>query len=145
MKPIEKGDGPVEPEWDNFGIRRTDFRPHWKGDLVNVFSIVEPQESEEVTADFMRHCARKLAAWVLANRKKFGKKDRFQVVVGWSKSVREHGTQIIKTGGTYDELQKIASGETPVEPMKSWSVGVFKTGDREQIGAFISPGNNCRK
>ena len=134
MNPIETGDGPVEPEWDNFGICRTDFRPNWDGDYVNIFSTVEPQASEEFTAAFMRDCARKLAAWILANRKTFGKDDRFQVIVGWPKSVREHGRQVIKTGGTYEELEAVANGQTTIELMRSWSVGVFEAVGREQGG-----------
>jgi hypothetical protein len=135
MTPVETDGETIELAWDNFGIRRTDFRPHWDGDYVNVFSTVEPQASEDATADYMRDCARRLAEWILMNRDNFGKEDRFQVIIGWPKSVRETGRQVIKTGGTYEELRQIASGETPVEPRRSWSVGVFGTTDREQGNA----------
>lgn len=125
MTPIETGGETIEPMWDSFGINRIDFRPHWDGDYVNVFSTVEPQNSEEDTANFMRDCARKIADWVLVNREIFGSEDRFQIIIGWPKSVRETNRQVIKTGGTYDELLRIASGQVAVEPRKSWSVGVF--------------------
>ena len=77
MTPIETEGEPVEPTWDSFGINRIDFRPNWDGDFVNVFSTVEPQDSEESTANFIRDCTKKLAEWVLENRKNFGEEDRF--------------------------------------------------------------------
>jgi hypothetical protein len=132
MTPVETGGEAIEPAWDSFGIRRTDFRPNWNGDYVNVFSTVEPQSSEEATGTYMQDCARKLAEWVLANRDRFGVEDRFQIIVGWPTSVRETNRQAIKTGGTYDELQQIVDGQKPVELRRAWSSGVFGTNGREQ-------------
>ena len=135
MTPVETKDEPIEPAWDSFGIRRTDFRPHFDGDYVNVFSTIEPKSSEESTGEFMQDCARKLAAWVLANRDRFGEGDRFQIIVGWPESVRESNRQVIKTGGTYEELQQIVAEQKPVELRRSWSVGIFETNKREQDAA----------
>jgi len=52
MTPVEIG----EPNWESFGIRRMDFRPHFDGDLVNVFSAIKPQFTEEMTAQFIKDC-----------------------------------------------------------------------------------------
>ncbi len=135
MKPVETHDEPIEPiepAWDSFGIRRTDFRPKWEGDYVNIFTTVEPQESEEATAALMKDCARRLAAWILANKNRFGEGDRFLVIIGWPISVREGGRQVIRTGGTYEELRGVADGKTPLVFRKCWSAGVFESKDREE-------------
>lgn len=124
MTAIEIGDEATEPEWNSFGIRRIDFRPHFDGDYVNVFSTVEPMTSEETTANFMLECARKLAQWILNNRNQFGAEDRFQLIIGWPSSIRDAGRQVIKTGGTFEELENIVSGQTLIEPIRRWSAGI---------------------
>ena len=133
MTPVETHGEPFEPAWDSFGIRRTDFRPNWDGDYVNVFTTVEPQESEEATAALMKNCARRLSQWILENKKRFGEADRFLVIVGWPLSVRESGRQVIRTGGTYEELKDVADGKTPLLLKRCWSSGVFEPKDREQV------------
>ena len=126
MTPIETDGDDVDPIWETFAIRRTDFRSHWDGDYVNVFSAVPPKSSEEMTLELMRECARKLSDWILTNRDNFGAEDRFQVIIGWPKSVRETNRQVIKTGGTYEELRMIANGETILTPRRCWSGGIFE-------------------
>jgi hypothetical protein len=125
MKPVETTGTNNEPAWDSFGINRVDFRPHWNGDLVNLFSSVEPQNSESATERLMIECARSIADWVITHRDKFGTEDRFQVIVGWPKHIREAGRQTIKTGGTFEDLQKLAEDDTPIEMRRGWSNGVF--------------------
>ncbi len=126
MNAIECTDGQLDPAWDSFGISRTDFRPHWDGDLVNVFTSVGPQEDEESTAELMKDCAVEMAKWVLGNRDRFGRNDKFQIIIAWPISVRESGRHTIKTGGTYEDLQMIVSGHKTIEIRPSWSGGVFE-------------------
>jgi len=132
MIPVEIGDEVIEPNWESFGIRRMDFRPHFDGDLVNVFSAIKPQFTEEMTAQFIKGCAVKLSTWILANRERFGEGDRFQIIIGWPKSVRKSGRQVIKTGGTYEELEQIVTGEKSIELKSSWNLDVFGTNRREK-------------
>jgi hypothetical protein len=115
----------VEPAWDSFGIKRTDFRPQFDGDLVNVFSTVQPQLSKEATETYTLECAKMLVEWILKNRDRFGKKDRFLIIIGWSKSIRETNRHIIKTGGTYMELQHILDGKIDIEFRRQWSNLIF--------------------
>ena len=131
MTPVESNDEPIDPAWDNFGIRRTDFRSHCDGDYVNIFTSVEPQGSAQATAELMQDCARKLAAWILANKERFGVADRFLIIIGWSESVRRTNRQVIRTGGTYEDLENIAYGETPLLFRKCWCSGVFEPPNRE--------------
>ena len=125
MKAIETTGTNTEPAWDSFGINRVDFRPHWDGDLVNIFSSVEPLDSEFATERLMVDCARSIAEWVTDHRDRFGSDDRFQIIIGWPKSVREGGRQVIKIGGTFEDLQKINAGEHPIEMRRGWSRGLF--------------------
>jgi hypothetical protein len=134
MKAIETTGTDIEPAWNSFGINRVDFRPHWNGDLVNIFTSVEPLDSESATERMMVECTRSIADWVTCHRDRFGKDDRFQIVIGWPKSVREGGRQVIKTGGSFEDLQKITDGQQPIEMRRGWSSGVFPTEPTNELG-----------
>ena len=125
MIPVETTGTDIEPARDSFEISRIDFRPHWDGDLVNLFSVVGPLDSECATERLMTECARSIAGWVATHRDRFGSEDRFQIIVGWPKTVRETGYQTIKTGGTFDDLRRIVVGDHPIEMLRGWSSGVF--------------------
>ncbi|NOY00978.1 MAG: hypothetical protein GXP30_14815 [Verrucomicrobia bacterium] len=125
MKVFEGGALQGEPEWQSIGITRTDFRPHWDGDLVNVWSVIKPRESESETVAFVEDCVKGLAGWIFENKKKFGEEDRFQIILGWSEVLRENDRQLVKIGGFYDEIDKIAKGDTPVTFRSGWSTGIF--------------------
>ena len=125
INPIETAGTDIEPAWDAFGINRCDFRPQWDGDLVNLFSVVDKQESESTTEQFMKDCARAIAGWVGEHKAHFGAGDRFQIIIGWPKTIRATGRQTIKTGGTYIDLASIASGDAAIEMRRGWSVDVF--------------------
>ncbi len=125
MKAIETTGTDIEASWDSIGISRFDFRPHWNGDLVNLFSIVDRRDDESSTEQFMKECARSIAGWVGEHRKMFGPEDRFQVIIGWPTSVRTCERQTIKTGGSYSDLELLANGAQEIEMRPGWSVGVF--------------------
>ncbi len=125
MNPIETTGTDIETEWDSFGISRCDFRPHWNGDMVNLFSVVDMRDDESTTEQFMKDCARAIASWVGDHKSHFGTEDRFQIIIGWPKSVRTTGRQTIKTGGTFDDVSFIASGHAEIEMRRGWSLGIF--------------------
>ena len=125
MNPIETTGTDVEAAWDSFGISRCDFRPQWDGDLVNLFSVVDRRDDESATERFMKDCARSIAGWVGEHKEKFGTEDRFQIIIGWPKSVRRTGRQTIKTGGTFHDLELLADGTLGIEMRRGWSSGVF--------------------
>lgn len=130
MHPVEVTGKDSEPIWDEFGIERCDFRRHWNGDLVNLFSVVGPKGSEFDTECFMKGCARSLARWIIDHRDQFGTEDRFQLVVGWPKSVREYARQTIKIGGTFEDIRRIADGVLEVPMRRGWSAGLFTQMDQ---------------
>ncbi|MCU0796448.1 MAG: hypothetical protein MUF31_10985 [Akkermansiaceae bacterium] len=130
MIPIETTGTDIEAAWNSFGISRCDFRPQWDGDLVNLFTVVDIQQDESTTEQFMKDCARAMARWVGEHKEQFGADDRFQIMIGWPKSIRTTRRQTIKTGGTYDDLIAIATGEIEIEMRRDWSLDVFTKGDQ---------------
>lgn len=125
MNPIETTGTDSEAAWDSFGINRCDFRPQWDGDLVNLFSVVDIQKDESTTEQFMKDCARAIARWVGEHKNQFGPNDRFQIIIGWPENIRTTGRQTIKTGGTYDDLILIATGDAEIDMRPGWSLNVF--------------------
>jgi len=125
MTPIREPSAEEEPEWDSFGINATDFRPHWDGNLINVFSTIKPQQDMAQTERFAIGCARQLAGWVVSHRSQFAPGDRFQIIIGWPKSIRATARQIIKAGGNYDDLNGIASGTSEIAMHGNWTESVF--------------------
>lgn len=124
MNPIFTSNPEEEPLWDSFCVSKCDFRPHWNGVLVNLFTTLHPFESEVQTETNMKACASKIAQWVLDNKPKFSAEDRFQIIVKWPLSVRKSARQTIKVGGSYEDILLLANGEN-IEMMKSWSEEVF--------------------
>ena len=114
-----------DPEWDTIGITSTDFRPHWEGDIVNVYSCVYPNQTKSETEQLLITRTREMAAWVLAHQGEFGLGDRFQLILGWPKSIKLTGRQIIKEQGDRKILAKIADGTSPIFLYPGWDDGVF--------------------
>jgi len=125
MNPVEDTYPGTELEWDSFTIIRADFRSHWNGDLVNLFTLIQPGRTISETAAQAADCTRQIAGWVLANRERFGAEDRFQIVVGWPLSVRKIRRQIVKTGGTYEDIEAISSQRRSVPLREGWITGIF--------------------
>jgi hypothetical protein len=125
MNPVEDTYPGTEREWDSVTIVRADFRRHWKGDFVNLFTLIRPGQTITDTMAFVVDCTRQIAGWVLANRERFRPEDRFQIVVAWPLSVRKIRRQIVKTGGTYGDIEEISSQRRPVSLREGWSTGIF--------------------
>lgn len=122
MRVFENRD--AEPAWDEVSFYLCDFRPHFDGDFVNFCTIIEPQNSRQETEVFVQKCATNIAGWIEFNRGRFGAGDRFQIVVGWPKSIRKTGRQIIKAGGDWDDLERIRQGGD-LRYFRGWWTGIF--------------------
>ena len=97
----------TEPVWDAVALRGCDFRPHFDGNLYNLFTAVYPLKSKDETETKFIEIAHTITGWILENRSRFSDGDRFQIVVGWPLDVRATGRQCIKTGGTFSDLQQL--------------------------------------
>ncbi len=118
-------DDTTEPVWESVGIRGCDFRPHFDGDLHNVFTTLYPLESKAETAAKFKEIAFQIANWILNNRSRFSDGDRFQITAGWPLDVRPTGRQCIKTGGTFDDLQRLVNDRTLITIRDGWHKTVF--------------------
>ncbi len=125
MKPVEDTYPGTERQWDSFTIVRADFRRHWNGGLINLFTLVHPAQTVSETAALAEECTQQIAGWVVANREKSEPGDKFQIVVAWPLSVRKNRRQIVKTGGTYSDIEDISSKRRPVPLREGWSAGIF--------------------
>src|SRR5687768_14856972 len=61
-----------EPFWPEVGISSTDFRPHFDGNLITVFSVVWPEGTSDPTLVMLRERTRDIARWVLENSARCG-------------------------------------------------------------------------
>ena len=118
-------DDATEPVWDSVGIHGCDFRPHFDGDLHNVFTTIYPLESKAETEVKFMEIAFEIANWILNNKSRFSDGDRFQIIVGWPLDVRPTGRQCIKTGGTFDDLRRLVNDRTLISIRDGWHKTVF--------------------
>lgn len=116
----------AEPMWDMVGVSSCDFRPHFGGNLINLFSCVTPEHTAHETETVLADHTREIARWLLSHRKEFSPGDRFQIILGWPRFIRQTARQIIKTGGDFEAVSRIADGTTRVIPQPEWSRGVFE-------------------
>jgi len=126
MKVVELNlaDG-TDPVWDDVRLRGCDFRPHFDGYLYNLFTTIHPLESKSDTERFFCTIACEIANWVLSNRKRFGRGDRFQIIVGWPLDIRPTSRQVIKIGGGFDELRHLINDPDLIQVRNGWSATVF--------------------
>ena len=127
--PISSNVGEPEPVWDTVCINGCDFRPHFDGHLRNLFTTITPLQTAAETESHFRAIACEIGQWVLDQRKTFYNGDRFQIIVGWPLTVRDSGRQVIKTGGSFNEIKSLLDNQTLIQARDGWRVGVFPNGD----------------
>ncbi|QDT94829.1 hypothetical protein [Gimesia aquarii] len=118
-------DDKTEPIWSNVGLHRCDFRPHFDGDLLNFFTTTYPLDSIKETASLFKGIALKTAKWILENRNHFSSGDCFQIIVGWPLDVRPTGRQVIKTGGTFEDIHRLVDNRDLITIRDGWDTDVF--------------------
>ena len=103
-----------DPQWDTIGVAACDFRPHFNGDMVNVWSCVSPEPTAAATALMLEQRTRIIAQWILDHREEFGEEDQFQIILGWPESLRDTSRQKVKMSGGISLIAEIADGNSPV-------------------------------
>ena len=88
-----------------------DFHSHFDGWLYNASRLVEPLPTKDAQVTLVWNHSCEMAKWLLIRRHLFGPGDRFQLVVGWPLHVRRTSRQIVKFGGGWEELMRIANTE----------------------------------
>lgn len=123
MRVEEQRDG--EPLWEGVFFYRCDKRPHLKGDLINIWTTIRPLHDQTTTEEHVRHCAKRMAEWIMSNSSRFSPKDSFQIVVGWALDVRTTARQIIKTGGDWNAIAQLSAHPSLLEFRRNWETGIF--------------------
>lgn len=118
-------DDRMEPVWDSVGIRGCDFRSHINGHLYNVFTAIYPLATKADTEREFKNITLWIAEWVLINRSRFSAGDEFQIIVGWPREVRPDGRQCIKTGGRFDDLERLMNDPTQITIRDGWDQDIF--------------------
>ena len=117
-------DDTTEPIWDCVGHHQSDFRPHFDGNLHNFFTAIYPSDSHADTEAKFKDVAYQIADWILNNRTSFSNGDRFQIIVGWPLDVRSTGRQCVKTGGTFEDVQKLVDDRSSISIRDGWHTNV---------------------
>lgn len=113
--------------WDSVGINKIDFRPHFDGYLYNLHSTLRPYSDETLTEKMFIEKTHEVIKWVLNSKGKFNEGDKFQIILGWPKEIRSSARQVIRVGGSIDDLLQIQNGNTIIKPTKNWSLGIFNS------------------
>lgn len=114
-----------DPQWDQVGRIDHDFKSVWGGMYVHLYSTILPQESAVATMLMVERCCREIAGNLLCQRSHFSADDRFQIVIGWPADIRGTHRQIVKTGGSWDELEELIKDEIRVKFYPGWDSGIF--------------------
>lgn len=114
--------------------------PHLECYGTQISATVTPDASEERTLQNSWDLVKDLAAWLLDKGTLRPDTERYEIIVGWSSSIRSRQGQIFKTGGSAVELLKIVAApdyEYVITPDHSplrhnWEKDVFAK--RKDIG-----------
>ncbi|GJI92206.1 hypothetical protein [Duganella hordei] len=79
---------------------------------IQIGVTVTPGGSETETLKAAWGLVRDVSAWLLNNSALLPENERYEIIVGWSCSVRPQRGQIFKTGGSAEELLKIVDAPT---------------------------------
>jgi hypothetical protein len=115
----------TEPVWDHVGLQGYDFRPHFNGEFHNLFTAIYPLKTQTETEHLFRRVAKDIAEWILGDRVRFGREDRFQIIVGWPLDVRPTERQVIKIGGDFATIKRLLDNHDLIQVRDGWATSVF--------------------
>ena len=112
-----------EESWPKVNLDIVDFRSVFGGDLLNFSTLVE---SGVTNSEYVRSLAsgyvKEICLWIMNSDYFSEKANKFQIIIGWDKSIRKSSRRIVKCGGTGEDIEKIASGEIPVRFVDGWEL-----------------------
>jgi|688.fasta_scaffold1797222_2 hypothetical protein len=114
-----------DPLWDEVGRVDHDFTTHWGGLYIHYYTAIDPKDSEKSTIELVEKCCKEIAIYIQDNKVFFSKEDRFQIVIGWPTSIRTSCRQIVKTGGTWEDIDKLVTAKLPIKFYPGWSNNLF--------------------
>ena len=92
--------------------------------------VIVPDATKDATLARAWELVRAIAHWILDRDAEFPASERYEVIVGWSQSVRRLQGQIFKVGGDRASVQTIADSESWSQcgraPLIRWEKDVFE-------------------
>jgi len=102
---------------------------HLGCDGLQAAAMITPAPTKAETLEIAWTLVRSVARWVLPQAADHPTVGRFEIIVGWSQSVRKMQGQIFKTGGDQDTVRAIAACENwsqyPSALQQSWEKAAF--------------------
>lgn len=115
-----------------FTFRKVDGREFQCHDIV---VCITPKQDPATTLEYAWEVLRELALWACDEFKDHPASETYRIIVGWSKSVREHQGQIFKIWFDLARVREVAECATPEEcsarfgsgqtPFDNWQKDVF--------------------
>jgi hypothetical protein len=107
---------PSEPDISDFAARFGDEGhlsrapiPHLGIHGTTLAAMITPERTPEATLAQAWCLLQSLAEWVVQRAANPPPSDRYMLIVGWSKSVREKQGQVFKAGGTIENIRQIVA------------------------------------
>jgi hypothetical protein len=114
-----------DPVWPKISVDIIDFRSICNGNLINIFTLVSHADLENGDLrELILNRVNSIANWLVETEYFKMVENKFQIIIGWNKSIQLTSRQILKCGGDCDDIRKIISGETVVQFLKNWDKGV---------------------
>jgi hypothetical protein len=92
--------------------------------------VILPDATKDATLARAWELVRAIARWILVRSSDLPASERYEVIVGWSQSVRRLQGQIFKVGGDRATVQTIADSESWSQcgraPLIRWEKDVFE-------------------
>jgi hypothetical protein len=92
--------------------------------------VIAPEVTKDATLARAWEIVRAVARWLLGRAAGLPANERYEIIVGWSQSVRKLQGQIFKTGGESSAIQTIADSTQWAQcgraPLHRWEKDVFE-------------------
>jgi hypothetical protein len=92
-------------------------------------AVIIPEATKDATLRRAWESVRAIARWILAHGSELPASERYGIIVGWSRSVRERQGQIFKLVGDRMEVKTVADSESWPQcgrtPLIRWEKDVF--------------------
>jgi hypothetical protein len=96
---------------------------------IQAATVIMPNATKDATLMRAWRLVRSIAHWIIACGTELPVNERYEIIIGWSKSVRKLQGQIFKVSGDRAAVQAIADSESWIQcgcvPLLRWEKDVF--------------------
>jgi len=92
--------------------------------------VITPKDTKDATLAHAWELVRSIARWILVRASELPPSERYEIIVGWSQTVRRLQGQVFKVGGDHAAVQTIADSAEWTQcgraPLIRWEKDVFE-------------------